>query len=172
MAGMQANIVFCYAFKPMLPMNAMDGGFTLNLLADHQLVFNTYDHHGACTGETRFLLNDYTTNRYLRMVEYARPWLINVPEYMSGYEGGIDGEYTFGFYGAQLCRVENMRSLVMGAYCDAAAHYARKLYCLMEDISTMLASYGIDFKLDQFCWNSSAPEMLPMPAPDYYATYA
>ena len=171
MAGQQVCSVFCYAFKPMLPMNAMDGGFTVNLYTDHQLVFNTYDHNGYCTSETRFQLNDYTTSRYLRMVEYARPWLNNMPSRMRGYEGCIDGEYSFGFNGLQLCRVENLQSLVTGDFRDAAAHYARKLFCLMEDISTMLGSYGIDFKLDQFSWSDAAPELVP-PVQNLYQTYA
>lgn len=160
--------VFCYAFKPSLSTNVMDGGFTVNLYTDHQLIFNTYDNMGYCTSATSFQLNDYTTQRYLRMVEYARPWLNNMPARMSGYDGSIDGEYSFGLNGYSIIRVQNMKNLVAGEYRDTAAHYARLLYSLMENFSTLLYYYGIDFRLDQFTWTANAPVLPPVAGPQNF----
>lgn len=149
----------------MYPADIYDGGFAINLMSNDLLVFSTYDQNNRLTQEFSFALPRDVQMRYLRMVSYAAPWLRNVPLNIQAGEDPVS-EHTFGFYGHELLRMEDLSRLLDCPYRSKRGHYARLVYALLEDISALMADYGIDLQPCGFQWNPNMIQPLIQPQPN------
>ena len=161
MAGRYANAVFCYSYLVYRPQDPGFAGFTLNLYADDQLVYTTYDASRRPTGECSFRVGPEIRERYFRMLNYAMPWLRHVPDRLGSGERP-QTESSFGFSGHPMFRVEDLTDLLSLDFGSQRGHYARQIYNLLEDISSVLALYGFDLRPDGFSWMPDVVEPIPL----------
>ena len=161
--------IFGYAYRPMVPMQENDGGFTVNLLENDVLVFSQYNTRHQVLQEFRFQLPPEVRQRYLALVSQARPWMGSVPPLMRPGEDSVS-EYTFCFCGYPVFRIEDMVQLMDCPFRSIRGHYTRLVYGLMESISILLLHCGIDLQPNSFTWNQNV--IRPLVPMNYYSTYA
>ena len=160
MQGQQPRYVFSYAYRPLM-QTAPGGGFSVNLASNGLLEYATYDEYRQVTGVYHYMLPVEAVVRYTRMVDYAQPWLRHVPPMMTTGDEPVS-EYSFVFQGRHLFRMEDMIQLVDSCHFRSMrGHYARLVYCLFEDITSMLSCYGVYLYPNSF---SSHLQPIPYPA--------
>lgn len=169
MAEASVHSVFSYGYRPLHPSHYQDGGFTVNLYNNDLLAFATYDTDRHCLQELFFPLQPVTCQRYLRLADYARPWLCHVPPLMQPYEDAV-GEYSFGFHQIEIFRILDIVQLMDCPFGNACGHYARMAYSLLEDVATLLLPYGIQLLPSSFSWNNEI--LPPLPASAVYGARA
>lgn len=163
--------VFSFAYRPVMPGHPADGGFSVNLMDDDVLVYTEYDAQSRVTRELYFPLPTRVREQYLRMVQYASPWLRNVPSRMRLREESVS-EYTFGFCGCPMFRIEDMVQLMDScAFRSVRGHYTRLVYSLFEDISSILLGCGVDLQPSAFRWDTGRIQPLA-PANGHQSHYA
>lgn len=163
--------VFAYGYRPMIPANENDGGFTVNLLENDQLVFSQMNRQNQTIRSLVFPLPATVRIRYLNLVNYARPWLRNVPLHLCSGDGSDSmTQYSFGFCGYPLLRIDDMPLLLDSPFRTTRGHYARLVYGLMEDVSTLLLPCGINLLPYDFLWDPK--RIQPLIPPQYNTTYA
>lgn len=145
-----SSCIFCYAFRLG---NGIDGGFTVNVFGDGNLVFTTYDGRRVQQQELYFLLPRGTEQRILSLIHGADSWLGGFPLRMARkpYPDQIS---TIGLDGCSLFQLEDFDLLLACPFRSTRGHYARLMYNLLEDISAVLASCGFTLTLDSFGWNT------------------
>jgi len=138
---------------------------------DDILVYTVYDAQSRVMQELYFALPSRVREQYLRMVQYAMPWLKNVPCRMQLREESIS-EYSFGFCGFPLFRIEDMVQLMDScSFRSVRGHYTRLVYSLFEDISSLLARCGVELQPSAFNWDKTRIQPLP-PANGRQSYYA
>lgn len=164
--------VFSYAYRPCIPSNPADGGFSVNLLSNNLLLFTVFDAYGQISRELSFALPLEVYQRYLRMVDYARPWLGNVPRKMRFREQS-DGEHTFCFCGYEPLHIEDI-ALLMSAcsFRSVRGHYSRLVYSLFEDIASLLFPCGVFLQPCSFNWDGNVIQPLQSTAASPQVHYA
>ena len=156
--GAAARAVFCYVYQPNPA--AGDGGFALQLFDNDIAVFTCYDLEGQATSEQGFRLPQGVA-RQSQMLSYRnRSWLQDVPGYMRVRE---NAQYAsiIGLDGFPLFRMEDFCEMMSCPFRTARGHYARMVYNLLEDISTLLLQCGLDLQLFSFNWDERL--IAPMP---------
>ena len=148
-----SSCIFCYAFRPG---NGIDGGFTVNVFGDGNLVFTTYDGSRVQQQELYFLLPRGTEQRILSLIHGADSWLVGFPLRMAG-KRFPDQISTVGLDGCSLFQLEDFDLLLDCPFRSTRGHYARLMYNLLEDICAVLASCGYTLTLDSFGWNADDP---------------
>lgn len=161
MAEQYAQAIFCYSYLVYHPQNPGPAGFTVNLYANDVLVYTAYNAARQPLGDRVFQIGPEIRERYFRMLNYAMPWLRHVPERIaSGYQPAT--ESSFGFYGQPLFRIEDLDQMMTLPFGSQRGHYARQVYNLLEDISSVLNQYGFDLRPDDFAWQSDVVEQMPL----------
>lgn len=124
------NAVFCYSFRELNPADGRFGGFSVNLFENNCLVYNTYDVQRRITGERSFMVGPEVVQQYMRMVNYAYPWLRRVPGRVIMSDVS-QSESSFGFAGCNIFRMEDMDLLVKLPFGSQRGHYARQVFGLL-----------------------------------------
>ena len=153
MARDTSSCIFCYAYRPC---NGYDGGFTVNIFGDGNMVFTTYDSRRAMQQETFFLLPKGTQQRVLAKIREADAWLAGFPLRMACKQYP-DSVSTVGLDGCSLFQLEDFHQLLDCPFRSIRGHYARLMYNLLEDISAVLSSCGYSLTLESFGWNADDP---------------
>lgn len=161
LADMQqpGDAIFCYSFRELNPSDSRFGGFSINLFQNHCLVYNTYDMQRRITGEQSFMVGPEVVQRYLRMVNYAYPWLRRVPDRVVLDTQYAQCESSFGFAGCRIFRMEDMDQLLGLPFGSQRGHIARQVYGLLENVASILNPYGFEMSLDGFQWRWDAEAM-------------
>lgn len=155
MAGQESRLVFTYAYCPVeAARSANDGGFTVNLMENGLLMFDVYDRNMQVVCHYTFPMPQEAVYDYCRAVRHATRWLQTFPLHMGDTEHiryvsrvGLDGL-------PEIYRINDLPQLVNCPFGTMRGHYARMMYNLLEDISGMMARYGISFSLDSFAWQA------------------
>lgn len=146
----QPRYVFCYAYRPLLQRDPADIGFSVNLAYDGLLEYTIYNDNREPMKTLYYKLPQEVAVRYARIVDYAQPWLRRVPPLMSSGDEPV-AEYSFVFRGNPLFRIEDLIQLIQAdSFRNVRGHYTRLVYCLFEDIASILACYGVDLTPKRF----------------------
>lgn len=166
--------VFCFEYRPLKPSGPMDGGFRVNLLSSNQLVITDFDTKRCVRRELYFNLPAEVCQGYLNLIGNARLWLsgMALTERPLVMEFGQSprSEFTFCFCGYSALHIEDIVEIM--AQCpfrSSRGHYSRLVYCLYEDICSLLAHYGVDLQLCDYRWNPQCIQPLPVNESRYYA---
>ena len=146
--------VFQYKFRPFVRDGQLptDGGFTLLFYENGILSFSTYDAHGLFLDELCFSLPGRVLQCFYGLVRNAASWLSVAPANLQGSQESPYGS-SFAYDGYDPIRVFGMNELVCEPCGSAAGFFARHLYVLFEDVSSLFAEFGITMTLDGFSWN-------------------
>ena len=146
------RVVFCYAYRPGPLSGAQDGGFCVHLRDDDSLTFTCYSFSMQPVSELVFPLQRGCHRQVIALMDGAKLWLREFPHYMRVNEQpetiahlGFDGY-------SQMFRIDDFMQLMSCPFRTKRGHYARMMYNLLEDISTILLTQGIDLKPDGFTW--------------------
>ena len=147
-----SRALFVYAYVPNVPRNPEDGGFLINLFEDDRLTFTHYAADRSVLQEYRFAVPPRLRMGYLACVDTARPWLSQMYQVM---RAGEAARYScrIGIDGYPLFLVEDFEALMNCPFRSARAHYARKMYLLLEDIATELFQAGFTMTPQSFMWD-------------------
>ena len=157
-----AKALFCYAYRPLMPMGGpRDGGFTVNLYDNDILLFQCYDRDRRVTSEMQFALSATVRMRYLHMVQASAQWLGGVRPVLKCT--GARYVSQFGFDQFSMIQVEDMEQLMNIGFRSHRGHYTRMLYNFFEDISTMMLESGIDLRLYGFNWDPNQIQPMEIP---------
>ena len=146
--------LFCYAWRPVHSPNVNDGGFSVNLYNDDTLTFTCFDAAMRPVSEAAFALQQGISGQLLLLIDQARLWLRAFPPRMRVTEEAQYSISTLGFDGYPLFRMDDFLQLMDCPFRSMRGHYARMMYNLMEDVSSLLASQGIDLTLSGFVWDT------------------
>ena len=144
--------IFQYKFRPFArDVQPQDGGFCVILYENGILSFSTYDANGAFLDELCFSLPGRVLQCFYGLLRNASSWLPSTPNDLRGQTESLYGS-SFAYDGYDPIRVWGMNSLLNEPCGSAGGFFARHLYVLFEDISNVLAEYGINLTLDGFTW--------------------
>lgn len=144
--------IFQYKFRPFArDTQAVDGGFCIILYENGILSFSTYDATGAFLDELCFSLPARVLQCFYGLLRNSSSWLPSTPCDLRGTGDSPYGS-SFAFDGYDPIRVWGMNQLLCEPCGSPGGFFARHLYVLFEDISNVLAEYGINLSLDGFSW--------------------
>ncbi len=164
--GSMSRVVFFYAYVPNMPANPDDGGFSVNLYDNNYLEFSTYHANRTEKQKHMFVLQPAVCLSYISCVQGAESWLADVPPVMRGGQGFSYTAYM-GIAGFREFLIEDFSLLMNKPFRSMRAHYARKIYTLLEDISSILYGAGFILEPDTFWWDPARVQPFRTQVPGY-----
>ncbi|MBR6028605.1 MAG: hypothetical protein IKP40_05895 [Clostridia bacterium] len=146
-----SRAVFCYAFSVLAQGPQQGSGFVVNLYEDDTLQYTEYAPGHRQTRQELFVLPPGTRMRITDLIGSAGLWLQAVPAKMGTGELPVT-ESRFGFSGHPIRIVQDLPRLTAWPFRSQAGRNARFLYGLLEDLASILYTYGFVLQPDSFTW--------------------
>ena len=151
--GTPCAALFWYVHRPMSRgHDSMDGGFTVTLYENDTLTYTVFNALRQPMQQLAFPLPGEVREEYLRMVEYADWWMCRMPLTMRASHPPQSGS-MFGFAGHPMFVVEELEETAFLPFATQKGHCARRLFLLLEDVSELLARYGLYLEPQRFSWD-------------------
>lgn len=145
--------LFTYQCRPFaLARDASDGGFKLSLFGDHRVVYTTYNQAQIPLGTSVFHVGPEVLERYWSMFQYEDWWLRAQPLQVQAV--GVPG-YTamIGVTGHPMFTVDDLERAVLLPFHDERGLLARRMYVMLENVSSLLLPYGLYLTPSSFRWD-------------------
>lgn len=144
--------IFQYAFQPLLPSwrrEPTDGGFCLTMYQDARVTLEEFDIHGAEREQSTFMMPTELREQYLQLIAGCE-WLFGLPGEME-LPAGKQARFisNIGLHGYPYLRVHDLPHQIHLPFLDPVGRGARRLCCLLEDISELFARYGIRLTVNE-----------------------
>ena len=153
--GQDKKAVFAYTYRPSVPTHGpRDGGFSVNLFETDMLTFDCLDPDRNLISEQVFAVPPTLRMRLLALVQSNASWLGSYPVCMR-VNTDRRPVYTsyLGLEGFPLFMFEDLTTLMDCPFRSVRGHYARTMYNLLEDISSLFYPYGFNMTLEGFPWD-------------------
>lgn len=146
--------MFYYGYRPLSDTCRYfpdDGGFSVSLYHDGQLVFDMLRQDGSMYSQYVYQLPAELCSRLLEYADHEATWLSAVPSHLQlPYDRAPRFESRVGVAGYPLVICDDIPQMIRMSFMDGMGRAARKLCCMMEDIAELMAPYGISLYLNGY----------------------
>lgn len=167
--GPEVAALFWYIHRPM-GKSAMpgDGGFTVTLYENDALIFTVFNDMRTPIQSLTFPVPCELREQYMALLNASDWWLRSLPLNLRASQPPAHAS-LLGFCGHPMFVVEDIEIMAAAPFATQQGHFARRLYLMLEDLSEMLAGYGLYLEPARFTWDQRM--ISPLPPSDVYPPY-